>query len=84
MSLYLVDRRYGDLALDMIAQDETAKVVFIQDGVYLKYSGENRETYYISNDVESRGIKDLPENTRLVSYDDLMKMMTSEDVYNFI
>jgi sulfur transfer complex TusBCD TusB component (DsrH family) len=85
MALYLVDKRYADLALDMVKQDESGKIVFIQDGVYLKYSeNSGREVYYVLSDVESRGVKDLPENARMLSYEELTEMMTAEKVYNFI
>jgi sulfur transfer complex TusBCD TusB component (DsrH family) len=85
MALYLIDKKYGDLALDLVEMDASAVIVFIQDGVYLKYAQSNgRKIFYVSEDVELRGIKDLPENAEITSYDNLVDMMTQEKVYNFI
>lgn len=83
MAVYLIDRRYSELALDLAEKDKDAKVVLIQDGVYLDTS-TFKEVYLVENDVRKRGLNDFPESVKLIDYNELIDMMENEKVYNFI
>jgi sulfur relay protein TusB/DsrH len=86
MSLYLIDRRNGDLGLDLAQKDENSKIVLIQDGVYLNVNPVKgiKEVFYVKNDLVKRGIEKLPEGAVVVDYDELIGMMESENVINFM
>ncbi len=83
MAVYLIDRRYSELALELAEKDKDAKVVLIQDGVYIDTS-QFKEVFIIENDVKKRGLSDFPESVKLIDYSELIDMMESEKVYNFI
>lgn len=86
MSLYLIDRRNADLALDLAKKDENAKIVLIQDGVYLDAAPVKgkKEVYYVKNDVVKRGVEKLPEGAVVIGYDELIDMVEKENVVNFV
>jgi len=85
MALYLIDKKYADLSLELALKDESSKVVLVQDGVYLDLSAlEGKEIYYIEEDAKSRGVKNLPEAYKKISYEELIDLMVAEAVYNFI
>lgn len=83
MAVYLIDRRYSELALEMAEKDKDAKVVLIQDGVYIDTS-LFKEVFLVENDARKRGLSDFPESVKLIDYDELIDMMEAEKVYNFI
>ena len=83
MAIYLIDRKYSELSLDLVKRDENPTVVLIQDGVYLDPSVFN-EVYLLEDDVKKRGMGELPGNAKQISYDQLIEMMETEKIYNFI
>ena len=86
MAVYLVDKRYADLGLDLASRDESAKLILLQDGVYLGISPVEgkMEVYYVENDLAKRGIDKLPNGARMINYDELIGLMEQETIYNFI
>lgn len=83
MAIYLVDRRYSELALELAEKDKNSKVVLIQDGVYVDAS-HFKEIFIVENDARRRGLTDFPESVKLIDYEELIDMMENEKVYNFI
>ena len=83
MAVYLIDRRYSELAMELAEKDKDAKVVLIQDGVYLDTS-LFKEVFLIENDVKKRGLSGFSESAKLIDYSELVDMMENEKVYNFI
>lgn len=86
MSLYLIDRRNGDIGLDLANMDENSKVVLIQDGVYFEVAPiqGRKQVFYVKNDLAKRGIDKLPEGAVIVDYDELIDLMENENVINLI
>jgi sulfur relay protein TusB/DsrH len=86
MAIYLIDKSYSDLAIDLANKDETIKLVFIQDGVYTDISRitGNNEIYCIDRDLELRGIENPSERTKIINYEELVDLIVSDDVINFI
>ena len=68
MALYLIDKRYGKFALDIAKKDKSAKIVLLQDGVYLDIVSilGKREIFYIEDDTNTRGIDPLPEGVNIL------------------
>jgi len=80
--LYLVDKPMAELAFRTAAGDEAARVVLIQDGVFLDPDLEV-PTYAVREDVEVRGV-DLPPGVEPVSYDRLIQMLLEHEVRSFV
>jgi tRNA 2-thiouridine synthesizing protein B len=80
--LYLVDKPMAELAFRTAAGDEAARVVLIQDGVFLDPDLE-LPTYAVREDVEVRGV-DLPPGVEPVSYDRLIQMLLEHEVRSFV
>jgi tRNA 2-thiouridine synthesizing protein B len=85
MALYLVDKLYGQSGLKLAALDEEAKVVLIQDGVFLDASGlSGAEVYALSEDVEKRGLQNvIPSSVKRIDYGELVDLIVENKVYNF-
>ena len=85
MALYLVDKLYGQNGLALAANDGEAKVVLLQDGVYLD-TGQVSEAavYAISEDLEKRGLQEVaPASVNRISYEELVDLIVENKVYNF-
>jgi tRNA 2-thiouridine synthesizing protein B len=80
--LYLVDKPMAELAFRTAAGDEAARVVLIQDGVFLD-PDLGLPTYAVREDVEVRGV-DLPPGVEPVSYDRLIQMLLEHEVRSFV
>lgn len=85
MGLYLVDKFYGQTGLTLASADKEAKVVLLQDGVYLDTSRlSGAEVYAISEDIEKRGLqKVVPSSVKRIGYDELVDLIVDNKVYNF-
>jgi tRNA 2-thiouridine synthesizing protein B len=85
MALYLVDKLYGDNGLALASADSEAKVVLLQDGVYLdtgKVSGA--ELYALTEDVENRGLQNVvTASVKRIDYGELVDLIVANKVYNF-
>jgi tRNA 2-thiouridine synthesizing protein B len=86
MALYLIDKPFGVNGLHLAELDSDAKVVLLQDGVYLKTDTlAGKPVYAIKPDVEKRGIScHLPESVKLIDYPELVDLIVAEKVYNFV
>ncbi len=86
MALYLVDKPYGQNGLALASIDKEAKVVLVQDGVFLgtgKLPGT--EVYAISEDIEKRGLQDaVPSSVKRIGYEELVDLIVENKVNNFV
>ncbi len=86
MALYLIDKPYGENGLALAEIDEEAKVVLIQDGVYLNVErlANKREIYAIEEDLRKRGLLNLlPPYIKRISYSELIDLIVENKVFNF-
>ncbi len=86
-NLYLIDMPFGRNGLELAKADAGAKVVLIQDGVYLD-AGEAIEAgarvFAVKKDVEKRGVGGrLPASVELVDYGALVDLIVENKVVNF-
>jgi sulfur relay protein TusB/DsrH len=86
LTIYLVDEPFADTALSYAKEDPSAKVVLLQDAVYLaRKKTLPGETYAVRDDVWRRGIQNAITNTiHVIGYADLIEMMETEKVANFL
>ncbi|MDO8673261.1 MAG: DsrH/TusB family sulfur metabolism protein [Dehalococcoidia bacterium] len=86
-NLYLIDKPNGESALALAALDGDAKVVLIQDGVYLDSGDANAhgaKVYAIAKDVEKRGLKArIPGFVEVIDYGQLVDLIVDNKVINF-
>ena len=84
-NLYLVDKPFGGHGLNLAIKDKAAKVVLIQDGVYLDISAlhaAGAEIY--RRDVERRGLGErLPKFVTVMDYAQLIDLIVANKVVNF-
>ncbi len=85
MALYLIDKPFGKDGLELAAIDPDAKVVLIQDGVYLDVSAvADKPVYAVAADVERRGVaKHLAAGVRQIDYSELVDLIVADKVLNF-
>lgn len=68
-----------------LARDMGANIAFLQNGVYSackdRLGSFTDSVYVLSEDARLRGIKngELEHNVKMLSYDDLVDLMTKED-----
>jgi sulfur relay protein TusB/DsrH len=86
-NLYLLDRPLGESGIDLALEDQAAKVVLIQDGVYLdsgRLHAAGVEVYAVGSDVERRGQAfRLPGFVRVIDYGQLVDLIAAHKVVNF-
>jgi tRNA 2-thiouridine synthesizing protein B len=86
-NVYLVDKAAGESALALARLDSEAKVVLIQDGVYLdarEVSEAGREVYAIKRDIALRGLAQrLPDFIKPIDYHELVDLILENKVINF-
>jgi len=80
--LYLIDEPMADIGLRTASDDPDARVVLIQDGVFLS-PDLDVETYAVEKDVDVRGV-DLPDGVQRISYGDLIDLIVDHEVKNFV
>lgn len=87
-NVYLVDRPFGQNGLNLALIDREAKVVLIQDGVYLDVASlhaAGTTIYAIERDVEKRGLWDrLPGYVSVIGYGRLVDLIVGNRVANFV
>ena len=85
MALYLIDKIYGKNGLKLAELDADAKVLLIQDGVYLDVSNlGNKPVCAVKADVEKRGLAGiLPKNIKIVDYPEVVDLIVANKVFNF-
>jgi len=86
LTVYLTDEAFAHAAFAYAAEDSSAKVVLLQDGVYLAKRGAFKgDVYYMKEDALSRGLGDsFPPGSHPIDYDALVAMMEAEKVVNFL
>lgn len=86
-NLYLVDKVYGENGLKIAENDPDAKIVLIQDGVYLDtsaLSAKGAKVYAVAKDVEKRGLSaKLSGSAEIIGYDQLVDLIVANKVINF-
>lgn len=86
-NLYLLDKNIGQNALPIAALDKGAKVVLLQDGVYLNTQALQQvgnEVYAIGVDVQKRGLSsNLPSYVKVIDYGQLVDLIFGNKVINF-
>lgn len=80
--LYLIDEPMADIGLRTAADDPDARVVLVQDGVFLS-PALDAELYAVAKDVAVRGV-DLPEGIEEITYDGLIDLIVENEVKNFV
>ena len=86
MTLYLVDEPFANLAFSYTAYDPAARIVLLQDGVYVAKSGAFKgEVYYIGEDATRRGLgASFASGAHSIGFDELIAMMETDKVVNFL
>ena len=86
-NLYLVDKIYGKNGLRIAQDDADARIVLIQDGVYLNTSelgAKGTKVYAVAPDVQKRGLTGkLPASVEVIGYDQLVDLIVANKVINF-
>ena len=84
MAVFLVGEASLNVALSYSGPD--SRLVLLEDAVYATVKGEvGGNVYVLSDDVNKRGLKSkIPSSVHVISYSDLVKMMESERVINFL
>lgn len=86
-NLYLLDKAMGQNALPIAAQDKGAKVVLIQDGVYLNTEALEKagvEVYAVGQDAQKRGLDNgMGSHVKAIDYSQLVDMILANKVINF-
>ncbi len=86
MAIYLVDEPFAAIALSYAAADPSAKVVLLQDGVYVAKRGSfTGEVFYVQEDAASRGLGDgFPPGAHAINFDKLVAMLEQDRIVNFL
>jgi tRNA 2-thiouridine synthesizing protein B len=81
-----MDEPFADVGLSYAANDPEARVVLVQDAVYLAHGGGLKGLVYaIAEDVSRRGLSgSIDSGVGLIGYDELVKMMEAERVVCFL
>ncbi len=85
-NLYLLGSTAGRNGLELAKTDADAKIVLVQDGVYLDASDlvrAGKKVYAIAGDVEKRGLKGRLSNVELIDYAKLVDLIVDDKVINF-
>lgn len=85
MTIYLIGEPSYELAKSIASKDSEARMILLEDAVYLATMENNERLYVVSDDVERRGLKSkLQPGTNLINYDRLVEMMEKERVVNIL
>ena len=86
MTVYLVAESLAGAAFAYAAMDSGAKVVLLEDGVYVAKRGAFKgDVYYLKDDAASRGLGgSFPPGAHAIDFDGLVAMMEAEKVVNFL
>ena len=86
-NLYIIDRPVGRNGLALAAIDPDARVVLIQDGVYLGLVGSEAigpSVYAIERDVTRRGLaRRMADGVELIDYAAFVDLVVANKVVNF-
>lgn len=80
--IYLIDKPHADVGLRTAATDADARIVLIQDGVFLD-PDLDVPTHAVESDASVRGV-DLPAHVEPISYDRLVDLLFEQEVASFV
>jgi tRNA 2-thiouridine synthesizing protein B len=80
--LYLIDKPMAEIGLRTAAEDPEARVVLIQDGVYLA-PDIDASVSAVARDVDARGVS-LPPDIDRISYDAVVESLVEQEVKSFV
>jgi len=80
--LYLIDKPMAEVGLRTAAEDPEARIVLIQDGVYLS-PDVDAPVSAVARDVAVRGV-DLPPDIDRIPYDDVVAAIVEQEVKSFV
>jgi sulfur relay protein TusB/DsrH len=83
--LYILKGPSGKAGIDLALMDKDAKVVLIEDGVYLDTGPlkGKAKLYALEKDVEKRGLSDKLVGVELIDYEGLVDLIERDRVANF-
>jgi tRNA 2-thiouridine synthesizing protein B len=86
MTLYLVDEPFADIAFAYAAGDPSARIVLLQDGVYVARKGAfSGEVFFLADDAIRRGLGlPFPSNAHSIDFAQLVAMMETDRVVSFL
>ncbi|EMA18340.1 MULTISPECIES: hypothetical protein [Haloarcula] len=80
--LYLIDKPMAEVGLRTAAEDPEARIVLIQDGVYLA-PDVDAPVSAVARDVDVRGVT-LPSDIDRISYDAVVESLVEQEVKSFV
>jgi sulfur relay protein TusB/DsrH len=85
MTVYLVSEQFYDDAVQYASKDKEAKLVFLEDAVYCATKTEGLSVHVIRDDATRRGlVSKIPSSVKIITYDDLVQMIETEKIVNFL
>ena len=83
--LYILKGQAGKKGIDLARLDPDARVVLIEDGVYLDVTPllGKAKLFALKRDVEKRGLSGRLEGVELVDYGGLVDLVEMDRVVNF-
>jgi sulfur relay protein TusB/DsrH len=85
LTVYLIDEPFADVGLTYASEDSMAKVVLLQDAVYLARGALKGEIYVIRDDVARRGLEhSISPAVHVIDYLGLVDMMEKDRVIGFL
>lgn len=86
MTVYLMDEPFAEAGLAYARNDPGARVVLLQDAVYLACkTGLQGRVYAVRDDVTRRGLTgSVVAGVEMIGYDKLVEMMENERVVCFL
>lgn len=85
MTVYLVDEQFYEDAVSYASRDTESKVVLLEDAVYFATRPATVPFFVMRDDAARRGLESkISSSVKIITYDDLVKMMEEEKVVNFL
>ena len=85
MAVYIIDKNSADIAIPYASMDENAKIILVQDGLYIdSESLKDKKVFVFNEEVEERGLGDiLPKEFDRIDYNEGIELMIDEKVFSF-
>jgi len=86
LTIYLMDEPFAEVGLAYARNDPGARIVLLQDAVYLACkAGLQGRIYAVRDDVTRRGLtSSVVAGVEMIGYDKLVEMMEAERVVCFL
>ncbi len=82
--LYILKGREAKKGIELAGLDPDARVVLIEDGVYLDFTPlKGAKIFALESDVEKRGLSGRLQGVELVDYSGLVGLIEQDQVVNF-